>query len=756
MSSSSVRGSSDSVHQANLATFQSFRKTIEDLTHNPRTVLGDHASLVRRIQEWRKTVSHLTVWVTDDRAYYQQARPEIVSLLEAVFDSVRAVDTVRSQIPGPNWVRASEKEFEYLLQDYIKLIEIAFPPHRQSRYNTPGDQDALNRGRILYNGLYSFKRRLEEVRGIQEQQRRGSAPQLQQNPGPQQQPVPPMPSVFQTASAPHAVSQVYVENGTFQNGASDPIMRPYVQPHIVPRTHSLPAANMIPMRPAMASNHSMPDLINGVHQLPLSPRFSTPPQGQAQLTVQNTPIQQPPPPPSPPPTTEPAGDDDPSFTKATAPSEEQDWDLDINWDELEALDRSEWQDDRSKQAEDHNSPLESTPIVAETINEQPVLPLSNPDGAPRVEPASMSENTTLMEPIVSKSPGSAQSAQSRMVTHDASKSEIEDSTAQRALPENEHVHVLANPKPLAEDVIDIDELSGDEEMVVPHHQTAKQPSRESVPPTLDEDVINIQYSEDEMEVDELDPSESPGSIGRTEQPNDMPSVLPSQGEPSKSEAPQPPTNPQPVPILNPTSVKILNSLPPHVRAEIRQKAKEPLIAYFLSITSSSRETAEARFREMSDQEVFDFYEKTRDARKVVDHYKNRLVQSSRKIHLPHIDVREPSPGPPTLLSSVNGVMRLSSETVEFSISPQMMASLERWRTRFVTPVGSHGELITAELACYPKDAFHTSEGKGRRELTLNAQTRTWPDGGYFVGVYKFRGHNQRSQRTIIPLPTPIR
>ncbi|KAH7341487.1 hypothetical protein B0J17DRAFT_262312 [Rhizoctonia solani] len=144
MSGSSGRGSSDSVHQANLATFLSFRKTIEDLTNNPRTVLGDHASLVRRIQEWRKTVSHLTVWVTDDRAYYQQARPEIVSLLEAVFDSVRAVDSVRSQIPGPNWVRASEKEFEFLLQDYIKLIEIAFPPHRQARYNTPGDQDALS------------------------------------------------------------------------------------------------------------------------------------------------------------------------------------------------------------------------------------------------------------------------------------------------------------------------------------------------------------------------------------------------------------------------------------------------------------------------------------------------------------------------------------------------------------------------------------------------------------------------------------
>lgn len=72
----------DSVHQANLATFRSYRLTIDELYNKPYTFLGDHASLVKRIQEWRKAVSHLTVWVTDDRAYYAQARPEIVNLLE--------------------------------------------------------------------------------------------------------------------------------------------------------------------------------------------------------------------------------------------------------------------------------------------------------------------------------------------------------------------------------------------------------------------------------------------------------------------------------------------------------------------------------------------------------------------------------------------------------------------------------------------------------------------------------------------------
>jgi hypothetical protein len=83
MSHVSNSSTADSVHQANLATFRSYRKTIDELYNKPYTLLGDHASLVRRLQDWRKAVAHLTVWVADDRAYYQQARPEIVNLLEA-------------------------------------------------------------------------------------------------------------------------------------------------------------------------------------------------------------------------------------------------------------------------------------------------------------------------------------------------------------------------------------------------------------------------------------------------------------------------------------------------------------------------------------------------------------------------------------------------------------------------------------------------------------------------------------------------
>ncbi|KAG8733544.1 hypothetical protein FRC11_005398 [Ceratobasidium sp. 423] len=731
MSSSSGRGpSSDSVHQANLATFHSFRKTIEELTNNPRTVLGDHASLVRRIQEWRRTVSHLTVWVTDDRAYYQQARPEIVSLLEAVFDSVRAVDTVRSQIPGPNWVRASEKEFESLLQDYIKLIEIAFPPHRQSRYNTPGDQDALSRGRILYNGLYSFKRRLDEVRGVQVEQRRASAPQLQQNPISQQQIPASMPSNLQNSQAPpRAASQGHVEHPTFQNGASVPTMRPYAQPGNIARTNSLPAGGVAPMRPTIVPNHATPHLVNGTQQLPQSPQFPAAPQSRAQVTVQSAPIQQSPPPPA----IQPVVDNAPSSAPGAALPEGQDWDLDINWDELEALDRSEWQDDASMQVEDHDAPLELPPVVSEAGEQPETLAEPGSTSAPQIDPTSTNEQGTLIERAVDDSSGRLPSVQPTVATSDVPKSKVEDSVIQQshASPGHESVQALEHPESLSEDVIDIDELPGEDAIAGPDYpQTQKQSPTEPVSSTLDEDVINIQYSDDEMEVDELDPSEPPGSIRQSEQPDDGPAILSTQAQQSKSDTPQPSTTPQPTPISNQQSANDLNSLPPHIRAEIRQKAKEPLIAHYLSITSKTREAAEARFQEMSDQEVFDLYHKMEHPRRVVDYHKNALVQSSHKIHLPHIDVREPPPPePPTLLCSVTGAMRLSSETVEFSISAATMASLERWRARFVTPAGSHGELITVELACYPKDALRPSEGKGRRELAPNAQTRTWPDGG---------------------------
>lgn len=71
------------VHEANLVTFKTFRKTIDHVTHWPSAPLGDQGGLTWRIEHWRKAIARLTLWFGDVRAYYALARPEIVCLLEA-------------------------------------------------------------------------------------------------------------------------------------------------------------------------------------------------------------------------------------------------------------------------------------------------------------------------------------------------------------------------------------------------------------------------------------------------------------------------------------------------------------------------------------------------------------------------------------------------------------------------------------------------------------------------------------------------
>ncbi|CAE6373505.1 unnamed protein product [Rhizoctonia solani] len=637
--SNSSRGTSDSVHQANLATFRSFRKTIEELTLKPRTVLGDHASLVKRIQEWRKTVSALTVWVTDDRAYYQQARPEIVSMLEAVFDSVRAVDTVRSQIAEPNWVKASEKEFEFLL------------------------------------------RRLAEVRGIPMEQRRVSATQLAQSSTPPQ-PAPSVPSNFQnTPVPPHTVSQGYIEKGVFQNGAEALHMRPYTQSANIARTNSLPMGGVTSIRPTIISSHTTP-ITTTIQELPQLPHLSTPSQGKPQDETQGTLAKRPSTPPAIQPTTDGVTSIAADAAPVNAPSEGQDWDLDLNWDELEALDRSEWQAGDPMQAAG-DAHMDPTANAAE--GPMGALPESGPSSALQVQLNSVNELNTSANPKSGELSTGPPLAQPKELVSDLCKSEAEDSSAQMLLVGREHAQVLEHSEYSTEDIIDIDELPGDEVTTGPSLEAQKQPSTESAPSNLDEDIINIQYSDDEMEVDELDPSEPAGSVRQSEQPDDEHTGSVGQTKPSLSQTHRPSAVVKSGPIQLPIE---LDSLPPGVLAEIRQKAKEPLIAHYLSIQPSETwESAEKRFEQMSDQDVLNIYDKMGHARRIVDHYKNRLVHSSHKLRLPHIDVRDPPKDPPTLLCSVAGAMRLSSETVEFSISSATMGSIERWRDRFVTAAG---------------------------------------------------------------------
>lgn len=184
MSVSSTSSRADEVHQANLATFRAFRKTIDELIQWPSAPLGDQAGLVRRLQEWRKAIGHITLWVSDARAYYGRARPEIVYLLEVSvlayfvllvskyqFNRQRMIlfalwteHELRSKaVPYFKLAMGvlqiccklflNYRDFCLLVRtkifccssDYIRLIEAAFGPQRQSLYDTPADQEPLSK-----------------------------------------------------------------------------------------------------------------------------------------------------------------------------------------------------------------------------------------------------------------------------------------------------------------------------------------------------------------------------------------------------------------------------------------------------------------------------------------------------------------------------------------------------------------------------------------------------------------------------------
>lgn len=756
----------ESVHQANLATFRSYRQTIDELYNKPYTFLGDHASLVKRIQDWRKAVSHLTVWVTDDRAYYPQARPEIVNLLEAVFDSVRAVDQIRTAKGETNWIRASEKEFEGLLLDYIKLIEIAFPPHRQSRFNTPADVDALNRGKVLYNGLYSFKRRLEEVQG--ETPRRGSTSQ------------PASPAVTTPVLTQHSrMAPRPNTQGNFRPSLSDgasSIPTPYPHAGDYMRKSSLPGGSMVPAQPGMAIHHPLTQPYGSIVAQPPHPISQAPTIAWNQPMVQTAPTSLPAPQPLtnvanvPPPVTNPTSDSTPNAqapVMVASPKEEDSWDVDF--DELERLDLSEWEttatgDEANK--EDAANP--DGPAMADTTLANGTDTVAQPTSEPPsgVASAPVPSHTPPVERAGDRRPAEGTGDRPLEGIPSSQPPPLEAPVVPKVEAEYSATQLLRTPplaprtksleaqerrrSQLAADVIDIDELSDDEAEAGAPPSTAPLPSGlESSTPT--EDIINIHDSDEEMEVDELDPSEpseANGESGHADQDQALES--PGQGNPPAAQTPQSSATPA-QPPLTPAQqlIKDVDALPPEVRSRIRQVAKGPMILHYLAIEPTmTRDAAEEKFDKMSDQTVFNVYVRTQSARRIIDHFKNTLNQAGHKLLLPHIDIQETPPAPPVLLRSVPGTARLAQDTIEFTISADIMASLERWRARFVTPAGSHGELVSVELACYSKDAFYSPQGEGQRELTPNAQTRTWPDGGILWAFVNNEFRDKDSDREV--------
>jgi hypothetical protein len=191
-------------------------------------------------------------------------------------------------------------------------------------------------------------------------------------------------------------------------------------------------------------------------------------------------------------------------------------------------------------------------------------------------------------------------------------------------------------------------------------------------------------------------------------------------------------------------------LPPNVLARIRQIAEEPLINWYLASDSSlSRQVAKEKYDHMGDQEVFNLFLKIKPILDNVAHDftakpdvpgtttepsisptaaksnpptelqtpKDAVVPStqiqqnaslgrhqpahtptsaappsampkpSQKIVLPELTVIDTPPGPPVLLCTRPGLPVLTNARVEFSISAELMAPLERWKTRYLTPAG---------------------------------------------------------------------
>ncbi|QRV90012.1 hypothetical protein RhiJN_18030 [Ceratobasidium sp. AG-Ba] len=460
------------VYEANMITFRAFRATIDDLKNHPFAFLGDQTSLVRRVQEWRKTIGHLTMWLQDARAYYEQARPEIVVLLEHAFDSVSEVDRVRNDRERTGILKVADHDFINILLDYIQLLETAFSPDRQRLYSTPDDQGPLKRGQILFRGLHSFRNRLDS-----HLVRPKPIPAGVMVPN-QHRPLPPKPQAGFVRRTQPAVQQ------------------------------GLPARVPPNLQQALPIAHS-------------SPPSSAP---------ANTPAMVPP-------TTSMPID----FVSAEAPDEESlekdslTWD--VSWEELEALDRSEWYDTIAKQ----DAQAQENTTLTGSLTEEPA---SAPDpGATTSQqlPESLAAVDHPSEPSNegSNPEKSAEThnnhgpvpAQTPSTSSVVAKEEAPSPSALLNTPPSPNPKSLSRlerrQSQLAAEIIDIDELSDD-------GSSAGEPSiaARGVPPadiTLAQDagdVIHIDDSDEEDQInDELagpatDSSSQP--LAATLSPHDRP------------------------------------------------------------------------------------------------------------------------------------------------------------------------------------------------------------------------------------------
>ncbi|KAG8704814.1 hypothetical protein FRC08_002030, partial [Ceratobasidium sp. 394] len=542
-------GSSNSgqVYEANLSTFRSFRATINDLRARAWTTQGDQASLVRRVQEWRKTIGHLTMWVQDVRAYYDQARPEIVCLLEYAFDSVSEVDRVRNGPNGPGMIKVSDNDFVNILLDYIRLIDTAFSPERQALYTTKADQEYLERGRVLYDGLHTFQIRLNSV---QKKIRQSLS-----------QPVSPVTSTHTIQPAPS--TQAPTHSRSMSGNHSLP-MRPTQQPPVSVQpqrthAHTLPAGSMVPIQHPVPQSSFIRPLPNANPAPQI--QWTQPPMQQNSSSYVPRNVQQ----------FSSAAPTGPTISIPSAPSvpveaasatispvdvgtAEPDLPWGITWDELEALDRSEW---------DAGTANKDDPVDSAHGNVQPEGGLATEIGAIPASVPATSQHTNLQltqssEPPVASLAG-GQFLEGRVITQSPTPT-IENASGQipaqpqlvstpPIIPKEEArspgALLSASPPPpplpkpmsklerreslLAAEIIDIEELSDDGSSV-------SEPLAGTAPVAASNDIINIEDSDEE---EQPEPSSAQPQAGPSNQPKPLATSPPS-GLPRAPSGNQPP------------------------------------------------------------------------------------------------------------------------------------------------------------------------------------------------------------------------
>jgi hypothetical protein len=406
------------------------------------------------------------------------------------------------------------------------------------------------RGKILWNGLYTFRHRLSS---LQSTQRRSSAPQLS---GPASQPISPVTPThpLQPVASGQPIIQARMASG---NLMPTRVAKPPA-PSLQARAHSISAGHMYPnqhplsqkpqtgfVRPTQNINPAVQATRNQSMVQPAPSKHSRPGMQQAPSPAfknESAPL-------SPAPAAQ-AITASPTPSMDTAPAEQEPWE--VTWAELEALDRSEWDADT---ADDDDVANPANGNLPPDSNGYPTA--DAPPTSASVPPANVPTNMQLTHSTESFRPPTPTNLPAEQnITNHSPMSPIENTKAQ--VPSQEPAapaqpsptlpvvakeeaqspsELLRSPpfKPLttrlerrisllAADVIDIEELSDDDSSTSEPLMTSAR-GAPPAPRTSSEEVIDIEYSDED---EEMVPEPTQSQADPTGQPH-HPATTPSPG-----------------------------------------------------------------------------------------------------------------------------------------------------------------------------------------------------------------------------------